>query len=199
LLHNDYLALRVWCGLTLVTGLGPPLIAGFSELAHRFASRRSLVATTTFRGRVRAAAVVPVAHVWCSDGTEGSTVDDRLSVYLRLVDSATEASGIGVAAPGAANSGAAAAGVAVSGAAVSGAVSGAAVSGAAVSGAARGVARAIGPREVAAREAAARRLSARALSARALAERRLAERRLAERRLAERRLAERRLAAGDER
>jgi cellulose synthase/poly-beta-1,6-N-acetylglucosamine synthase-like glycosyltransferase len=27
MLHHDYLALRVWCGLTLVTGLAPPLIA----------------------------------------------------------------------------------------------------------------------------------------------------------------------------
>jgi cellulose synthase/poly-beta-1,6-N-acetylglucosamine synthase-like glycosyltransferase len=82
--HHDYLVLRVWCGLTIIAGLGPPLIAAGSELAHRL-SRRPASKAVTFRGRVEAAAVAAGApHVWCRDGVEESTVDNRLSVYLRL-------------------------------------------------------------------------------------------------------------------
>ena len=54
--HHDYLALRVWCGLTLFTGLGPPLIAAYSELAHRLARRRPLPPAKRIRARVRVAA-----------------------------------------------------------------------------------------------------------------------------------------------
>jgi cellulose synthase (UDP-forming) len=83
LLHHDYLALQVWCGLTLLTGLGPPLIAAYSELTHRIARRHA--SAPAARVRARASVVAPVAaHVWCSDAPEGSTVDNRLSVYLRL-------------------------------------------------------------------------------------------------------------------
>ena len=85
LLHHDYLALRVWCGLTMFTGLGPPVIAAASELAHRVVRRRPAVVATTFRGRVGVAAVDPGAsHVWCRDGADLSTVEDSRSVYLHL-------------------------------------------------------------------------------------------------------------------
>jgi hypothetical protein len=49
LLGNDYLALRVWAGLTLFAGLGPPLIAACSALRQRWA-RRNLSAAKTIRG-----------------------------------------------------------------------------------------------------------------------------------------------------
>ncbi|MGE5827814.1 MAG: glycosyltransferase [Micromonosporaceae bacterium] len=53
--HHNYLVLQVWCGLTLSTGLGPPLIALCSELVHRLPGRRSVPPTTgTARGRVPA-------------------------------------------------------------------------------------------------------------------------------------------------
>src|SRR5262245_40397551 len=73
--HHDYLALRVWCGLTLATGLGPPLIAAASELAHRLA-RRPLPPAEPVRARVAASAV--------ADADELSTVEEELSVYLEL-------------------------------------------------------------------------------------------------------------------
>jgi cellulose synthase (UDP-forming) len=40
ILHHDYLALRIWLALPLVAGLGPPLIALYSDLAQRLAHRR---------------------------------------------------------------------------------------------------------------------------------------------------------------
>jgi hypothetical protein len=51
-LHHDYLILRVWCALTVLSGLGPPLIAAGSELVHRL-SRWRLPTVATFRGRAR--------------------------------------------------------------------------------------------------------------------------------------------------
>ena len=41
LLHHDYLALRMWTGLTLFAGLAPPVIAAWSGLAHRLSGRRA--------------------------------------------------------------------------------------------------------------------------------------------------------------
>ena len=53
-LHHDYLGLRVWAALPLVAGLGPPLIALHSELAHRLADRRrSSVPAGAARASVR--------------------------------------------------------------------------------------------------------------------------------------------------
>jgi cellulose synthase/poly-beta-1,6-N-acetylglucosamine synthase-like glycosyltransferase len=51
-LHHDYLVLRVWCGLTVLTGLGPPVIAAGSELAHRL-QRWRMPTVATFRGRAQ--------------------------------------------------------------------------------------------------------------------------------------------------
>jgi cellulose synthase/poly-beta-1,6-N-acetylglucosamine synthase-like glycosyltransferase len=52
LLHHDYLALRAWCVLTIFTGLGPPMIAAASGLAHRFA-RRPLPPAEAVRARAK--------------------------------------------------------------------------------------------------------------------------------------------------
>jgi cellulose synthase/poly-beta-1,6-N-acetylglucosamine synthase-like glycosyltransferase len=65
---HDYLALRVWAGLSLFTGLAPPVIAGFSALAGR--RRRPAPAAETVRARVRrpaAAASPPRWTVYYSD------------------------------------------------------------------------------------------------------------------------------------
>jgi cellulose synthase/poly-beta-1,6-N-acetylglucosamine synthase-like glycosyltransferase len=40
-LGHGYLALRMWSGLTLLTGLAPPLIALGSEMSHRWSRRRT--------------------------------------------------------------------------------------------------------------------------------------------------------------
>jgi cellulose synthase (UDP-forming) len=72
-LHHDYLALRVWSGLTLFTGLGPPLIALGSTVATRLRARRARPAPT-----VRASVAAPRAtwqvvyddhghHEWSGD------------------------------------------------------------------------------------------------------------------------------------
>ena len=66
-LHHDYLALRVWSTFTLVSGLGPPLIALASEIAHRWSDRRPLAAATTARG------VAPATWALRSDGSHASS------------------------------------------------------------------------------------------------------------------------------
>jgi hypothetical protein len=40
-LGHDYLALRAWSGLAVLSGLGPPVIALMSEIAHRWSAARS--------------------------------------------------------------------------------------------------------------------------------------------------------------
>jgi cellulose synthase/poly-beta-1,6-N-acetylglucosamine synthase-like glycosyltransferase len=56
-LHHDYLALRAWSVLTLATGLGPPLIAAASALAHRL-TRQALPPAEPVRARVKVRARV---------------------------------------------------------------------------------------------------------------------------------------------
>jgi cellulose synthase/poly-beta-1,6-N-acetylglucosamine synthase-like glycosyltransferase len=58
LLHHDYLALRMWTGLTLFAGLAPPVIAALSGLAHRLSRRRPRPSARTVRGRARAMSYV---------------------------------------------------------------------------------------------------------------------------------------------
>jgi hypothetical protein len=75
-LGNGYLALRIWSGLTLLTGLAPPLTALWSELTHRWSRRRPPVPAGTTRAAVP---VVPPALVLPAS-RESTTSPDRIDV-----------------------------------------------------------------------------------------------------------------------
>jgi hypothetical protein len=61
LLHHDYVALQVWCCLTLVTGISPPLIAALSAVAAKV--RRAMAARTEPGGAAGAPGVPPARGV----------------------------------------------------------------------------------------------------------------------------------------
>jgi hypothetical protein len=78
--HHDYLALRVWCGLTIAAGLAPPLIAAYSEVAHRFTHRAPVAPAHTVRASASANWIVryEASHTWA--GAEGDAWHDRFVV-----------------------------------------------------------------------------------------------------------------------
>jgi cellulose synthase/poly-beta-1,6-N-acetylglucosamine synthase-like glycosyltransferase len=80
LAHHDYLALRVWCGLTLIANLGPPLIAVCSEIAHRMAHRAPFAPAHTVRATAPAHWIVryEASHAW--RGQEPGVWRDRFVV-----------------------------------------------------------------------------------------------------------------------
>ncbi|NUT31985.1 MAG: glycosyltransferase [Hamadaea sp.] len=57
-LGHDYVALQLWSGLSLLAGLGPPLIAAASALAHRLTGRRPVAPATTVRAQAPATWIV---------------------------------------------------------------------------------------------------------------------------------------------
>ena len=79
-LGNEYLGLRLWAGLTLVTGLAPPLIALGSEIAHRWSGRRPAAPATTTRAVAPATWVVQYDTTRAWRGTETGTWHDRFVV-----------------------------------------------------------------------------------------------------------------------
>ncbi|NUR51551.1 MAG: glycosyltransferase [Hamadaea sp.] len=86
LLGHDYLALRVWAGLSVLAGLGPPLIALGSEIAHRVTGRASVAPAQTVRAKAPATWIVryagdgspPAGQVW--RGRETGRWHDRFVV-----------------------------------------------------------------------------------------------------------------------
>lgn len=70
-LGHDYLALRVWSGLTLVIGLAPPVTALVSETVHRWSGRRPPAPASTVRGVAPATWVVRYdgSHAWFGQET----------------------------------------------------------------------------------------------------------------------------------
>lgn len=80
LFHHDYLALRVWCALMLFSGLGPPLIAAYSEITHRITHRAPIAPAQTVRATASANWIVryDADHTW--HGRETGTWQDRFVV-----------------------------------------------------------------------------------------------------------------------
>ena len=52
-LGHDYVALRLWSGLSLLAGLGPPTIAALSHVAHRLSAKRTVRPAATVRATAR--------------------------------------------------------------------------------------------------------------------------------------------------
>ncbi|HEX6869972.1 MAG TPA: hypothetical protein VF163_02645, partial [Micromonosporaceae bacterium] len=79
-LGNDYLALRVWAGLALLAGLGPPVIAAWTGIAHRFSQRTPAVPGPRVRATAPANWVVRyhVDHSW--NGPDLGAWHDRFVV-----------------------------------------------------------------------------------------------------------------------
>lgn len=80
LFDQDYLALRAWCILTLFAGLGPPLIAAYSEIAHRITHRAPVAPARTVRATAAANWIVRYDTGYTWHGHDANAWHDRFVV-----------------------------------------------------------------------------------------------------------------------